>query len=464
MLTYSLTEKGVPLYEQLYRHIKEDILTQKLKAGEKLPSKRELAQHLSISKVTVEAAYSQLMAEGYIYSIEKKGYFTDKIDLMLPKKEPYQKNEKKVEKEEKNLIADFTQNSAEPETFPFTVWNRLMRETTADNSRDLLKPISSQGTEILRKAIAEYLYRGRGLEANPDNIVIGAGTEYLYNLLIQLLGNDKLYAYENPCHKKIVQIYDAAGVKSVPIEMNKNGVNIKKLEESGADIIHLSPSHHFPTGTVMPIGKRRDVLNYVYQHKNGYIFEDDYDCEFRYVGKPVPTLKSTDTLDAVIYMNTFSKSLAPSIRISYMILPDRLMNLFREKLGFYSCTVSSFEQYTLAEFIRQGYFEKHLNRMKKYYREKRDYILSALSKSDFGSKINISEEDAGLHFLLGLDTVKSDKEICKSCLSAGIKISALSEYNFGKEDISTHKFVINYSGVSKEQIDKAIKEAEKLFK
>lgn len=308
----------------------------------------------------------------------------------------------------------------------------------------------------LRKAIADHLYQFRGIGVSPEQIIIGAGTEYLYGLLIQLFGNEAVYAIEDPGYQKIAQIYISHGVKVRYIPMDVSGVCTEMLESSGADILHLSPSHHYPTGTVTPISRRYELLGWASKSDRRYIIEDDYDSEFRLLGRPIPALQSIDVMDKVIYMNTFSKSLSSTIRISYMVLPRKLLEHFYEKLGFYSCTVSNFEQYTLAKFISGGYFEKHINRMRNFYRNQRDILLESIRKSSLSDKIKIKEENSGLHFLMEIDTELPDEALEAVAGRNGLRISCLSRYYHQPEQAKQHVIVLNYSAVDRERMDMAI--------
>ena len=334
MLTYLFEDIGSEsLYEYLYRCIKADILNKKLEAGEKLPSKRSLAKNLNISVITVENAYAQLMVEGYIHSVEKRGYFVADIEEVGAPDVPLTPGGAEETKPE--YFADFVANSTDHKNFPFSVWTRLMKEVTSsqDNS-NLLNSAPTGGVYELRQAIARHLYDFRGMDVKPEQIIIGAGTEYLYGLIIQLLGRGSVFAVEDPGYTKIASVYEANGVNYAHIAMDECGVTPAALDASGAAILHISPSHHYPTGIVMPISRRYELLGWAAKADGRYIIEDDYDCEFRLYGKPVPTLMSVDALEKVIYINTFSKSLAPSFRISYMVLPRPLTALFYEMLGF----------------------------------------------------------------------------------------------------------------------------------
>lgn len=441
MLTYELKKSpGVPLYEALYRCIRQDILTGALRPGEKLPSKRALAQNLEVSKITVETAYNQLLAEGYIRSQEKVGYFVEAVEhpsaVFVPAEVPAETAP--------DIRLDLTDNGAEH--FPFSVWTKLQREVMLDFGEKLLRPLPNRGVPELRRAIAEHLAAFRGMHVDPENILIGAGTDFLYNLLIQLLGRDKTYAVEEPGYGKIRQIYAAGGVKCVSANMDDSGVMPESLEN--ADVLHFSPAHHFPTGLVTPVSRRQELLAWAYR-ADRWIIEDDYDSEFRSDAHPKPAMQSLDGRGRVIYMNTFSKSLAPSIRISYMVLPTALMAEFQRKLGFYSCTVPSFEQYTLARFLSRGYFEKHINRMRKFYRSRRSRVVQMHRQCAFAHRLTVLEQDAGLHFILKVDTELTDAQLTLRLAEKGIRVRALSEYyHDGAED--RHCLVVNYSGLKEE--------------
>ena len=463
MLTYSFELKGNDsLYEFLYKCIRDDILSGKLSPEEKLPSKRAFAEHLSISTITIENAYNQLVAEGYIYSKPKSGFYVSSI--ISPKlHSPAEKNMYPAEDTQKDTIPysfDFSGNSASEESFPFVTWTKLMRQTMSDKREQLTHNSPSIGIRELRCAISDYLFQFRGMSADPECIIIGAGTEYLYSLIIQLLGRDKKYALEDPGYKKIAQIYKANNVDFDYIPLDSQGVNTQALIKSSAQVLHISPSHHFPTGIVTPVSRRYELLSWASESPERYIIEDDYDSEFRFSGKPIPSLQSIDNLNKIIYINTFSKSLTSTIRISYMVLPKELMELYRNELSFYSCTVSNFEQYTLAAFIRQGYFEKHINRMRNYYRSQRDRVMTAIKEHPLYEKVSIKEEDSGLHFLMSVDTNLSDKELTLKAKEKGLNVTCLSHYYKNKLTAPQHTLIVNYSGLDKKSVDQAI---ERLF-
>ena len=436
MLTYSFENLGNDsLYEYLYKCIRKDILDGKIKAREKLPSKRSFAKNLGVSTITVENAYAQLMAEGYLYSVPKSGYYAAEISRHLLTPTPQTEhgghllartkeaeafasvNDAPSVQKEFPAVVDLVNSRTNQNQFPFALWARLMRQVLSEKQEELMLPAPGAGVPALRRAIAEYLLQYQGMSVTEEQIIIGAGTEYYQSHLVSI-------AY---------------------IPMDENGIQVDALRSSGADILHVSPSHHYPTGVTTPIGRRYELLGWANERDDRYIIEDDYDCEFRLAGRPIPSLQSIDRLDKVIYMNTFTKSLASTIRISYMVLPKRLLARFQERLGFYACTVSN--------------FEKHINRTRNYYRGKRDALLKAIVQSPLSSKVRIHEADAGLHFLMQIDITLPDEELVSRAAQSGIRLSCLSQYyhvsqeepdsdsvNQVQEPIR-HAVLVNYSGL-----------------
>ncbi|MBR0411124.1 MAG: PLP-dependent aminotransferase family protein [Eubacterium sp.] len=477
MLSYSFhNKKGSALYEQLYSFIRNDIISGILPPKTRLPSKRSFAANLGISTITVENAYAQLLSEGYIFSIPKKGYYVSDIILADNSKEAVMKRAGGPEgaaglsrtgpgypgadagsaPEGGSVFADFTSNQTRPENFPFSVWARIVRKVLTFHDKDLMTRSPGGGIYGLRRAIAGHLRQFRGINVAPEQIIVGAGTEYLYGLLIQLLGFDKSYAIENPGYEKIAMIYDSYQVKKHYIDMDHHGIRIDQLRDSGADVLHISPSHHFPTGIITPVSRRYKLLKWAGESDSRYIIEDDYDSEFRLLGKPIPAMQSIDHQQKVIYINTFSKTLSSTMRISYMVLPMELLKRFQAEMGFYSCTVPNFEQYSLMLFIDEGHFEKHINRTRKYYHKQRDHLLSAIKKSPLASEVTITEEDAGLHFLMKLNTDIPDDMVIRKAESLGIRLNCLSNYYVNAPEDAGHIFIINYSFIEPERIEEAV--------
>lgn len=469
MLTYDFRDRNnETLYEYLYRKIRADILTGQLAEGQRMPSKRAFAENLGVSVITVETAYAQLAAEGYLTPKPRSGYYVERIGQSVLLPEPsggvqggaYAEEVRDTDTPDE---IDLTQSGISSSMFPFQVWSRLMREVFRDRREELLVRAPGNGIVELRTAISGFLRQYRGLSVSPDQIVIGAGAEYLYSLLIRLLGYDKIYAVETPGYRKTEMIYASSSVCVKGIPMDRSGVDVELLRSSGADVIHISPSHQFPTGITMPVSRRSELLAWSAEAPSGrrrYIIEDDYDSEFRLAGRPIPSLMSIDGSGSVIYLNTFAKSVSPAIRISYMVLPEGLLREYMERLGFYSCTVANFEQYVLAEFIRRGHFEKHINRMRSYYRQKRDRLVGVLKQSRLGDIAQVRGADAGLHFLLTVHTDSTENELTESAQSQGVRIYGLRQYAFPGQEGSGSPgegkdpcMVVNYAGLSDEQID-----------
>lgn len=457
MLTYNLNKKNsLPFYINLYELIKKDIEHGKIVSNTKMPSKRELSEHLRISVLTVQNAYAQLIAEGYIYSIERVGYFVSEIQTFEKKgmtKVEVKNYYSKENSDKKNLIY-FSENAADSKKFPFSIWSKQMRRVISENYDNLLDPVPNRGLWLLRKSISDYLYRYRGMIVDPNLIVIGAGAEYLYFLLIRILGRSKTYAVESPGYRKISQVYTAEEVKIKHIPLDQNGLRVDML--NNVDVVYTSPSHNFPTGIVMPISRRMELLNWAHSTEGSYIIEDDYDSEFRFDGKPLPTLYSIDSENKTIYMNTFSKTIAPSLRISYMILPEKLSEKHERILGFSSCPVCSFEQYILANFINEGYFERHISRMKRYYKQHREAVFSLIKNSELGEISEIKEEMSGIHFLLNLKTNKTDSELKLLAREKGLDISFLSDYCEPLQNTLNSQLICSYSGIELDNVKKAI--------
>ena len=446
MLTYNFEARGnFTRYDYLYRCIKQDVLSGRITAGERLPSKRSLARHLELAVVTVEHAYSQLEAEGYLVARQRQGYFVCAVEAGGPPPQPPWQEQRVTDRSAP--VADLKNRGAGGEGFPFSVWAKLMRRVLTEQGALLLRPVEHNGVPELRRAIARHLYQFRGIAASPEQIVVGAGTEYLYNLIVQLLGRDEVYGVEDPGYDKAARVYELSGARCEFLPMDGQGVDPGIVEQRRVQVLHLSPNHQFPTGAVTPIARRQGLLRWACQEINRYIIEDDYDSEFRFAGRPIPALQSIDQWDKVIYMNTFSRSLAPSLRIAYMVLPWSLLDTYRQKLGFYSCTVPAIEQYTLAQFLEQGHFDSHISRMRVFYKGRRDAAQKVISTSPLAGRCSIAGEQAGLHFLLRLDTGVTDDDLAARAKERGIRLSFVSDYQRNPDSHPGHTLVINYPGI-----------------
>lgn len=414
-----------PLYEQLYRHIRGEIETGRLTAGERLPSKRALAAHLKISVVTVEGAYGQLLAEGYLYSAPKRGFFVQS-NLRRPPETGLKPVPVCPSAAPAAFRYDFSTGAVDTALFPFSTWAKLMREVLSGQEAELLSSTHPQGAVELRRAIAQHLYRFRGIQADPEQIVVGAGSEYLTGLLVQLLGREGLYGVEDPGYAKTHRILASCGATVLPLPLDEQGLRVDALEASCVRVVHVTPSHHFPLGIVMPASRRSALLDWAAGRPGRYILEDDYDSEFRFSGKPIPALQSLDREERVIYLNTFAKSLAPSLRVSYMVLPPHLLKRWREEFWFYSTTVPSFEQYALALFMERGHFERHIARARNQYRARREALLRAARESGLLEVGAFAGGDAGLHLLLWMGKGRSEQELVRQAARAGVGVAPLS--------------------------------------
>lgn len=450
MQTYSLDRSGAsPLYEQLYRALKADILSGALPGGSRLPSGRALAEHLGLSRVTVETAYAQLLAEGYLTSRPRAGYF---VEQLTPQELPPRVSEPEAQPPEPE-----TAQSRSAQLFPFSVWARLMRGVLLDRRQELLRPAPDAGLPALRQAVAAELYRQRGVHVSPEQVYIGAGAEYFYNLLIQFFGHGRVYALENPGHQKIARVYQANQVAVRPIGMDADGVIPELLAQSGAEVLHISPSHHYPTGTVTPITRRQALMRWLTAQPGRYLIEDDYDSEFRFSGLPIPTIQSMDRSGRVIYMNTFSRTISPSLRISYMILPRTLLPQWQAAMGFYSCTVPSFEQMTLTRFLAEGYFEKHLSRMKKHYRAVRAQLFSVLHTPQAVRQCAVHDTDAGLHLVLELKNAPEPEALRALLRQSGLPDALLSDFFLDAPSPQAQKsIVLGYADAEPAQLEAAL--------
>lgn len=451
MASYDLSGKNK--YYTLYEGIREDILRGAYRAGEKLPAKRTLAAELGVSVVTVQTAYDQLLAEGYISSKERSGYYVCPLDITgrTGKSAPLSAD---LSAEDKGgagtgvgpVIADFAKGSAPAELFPFSSWAKLMRAVLSDCGEHLLERVPCDGDTELKCAISAYLCRARGIFVEPERIVIGAGAEQLYGTIVQLIGRDKLYAVENPGYRKISETYMLNGARCAFVDVNADGMDVEGAISLGADVFHVSPAHQFPTGAVMPASARARLIAAA-KASGAYIVEDDYDSEFRLVGKPLQNMYALDS-DRVIYLNTFSKTLAPSMRMGYMVLPPALYKRYVEMFGRNSCCVPLFEQKTLARMISGGAFERHINRLKNYYRGVHEILLEKLASLSCPNELRDSA--SGLHFTVKFPSAPSDDSIKERAMELGIRIKCLSDYLLAPRTGCEKTAVVNFSGTTRE--------------
>ena len=427
-----------------------------LAGGTRLPSKRQLAANLRVSQITVETAYGQLLAEGYIVSEPRRGYFVQKqlaapAQAQAPKAAAPHPHTAPAD----DCKYDFRTNIVDTGCFPFATWARLSRSVLSEYSDRLLRATDPCGAAELRGQIARYLYDFRGINISPDNILVGAGSEYLMHLVIQLLGRDRVYALENPGYRKLYQIFSDNGAAVRPLPLDKSGLRADALAASDASVVYLTPSHHFPLGTVMPAARRMEILRWASAAPGRYIIEDDYDSEFRYASRPIPALGELDHAGRVVYVNTFAKSLSPSLRIGYLVLPDALMARYHERFSLYSSTVPSFDQHTLAAFMRTGGFERHISRSRKVYQARRDALMTALDRELADLPHEVSRSEAGLHLLLHMRNGMLERELIERAHAAGVRVYGLSAYYTPPVKPPKATLVLGYAGLTEQQINEA---------
>ena len=549
MLTYDLSQRGdESLYEYLYLCIRADIENGSIPAGRRLPSKRALAKHLGVSLITVEGAYSQLVAEGYVRAEARRGYYAcdlevapthlgQRPDLSVPASQPvdfdslvhmakpaecnspaqvggsavpgrlacagrpaepnllvqagwsaepnplthsdvpadFARAAHLAEPEQPDyakqlgaamhpsvdssdrapLIADFSTGSLPLDRFPFSSWAKTVREVLSrESEQSLLGDTCAQGALALRTQLAEYLHSFRGMQVRPEQIVVAAGSQVLDNLIVQLLGRERGYAVETPGYSRLASIYRANDAKLAYVPLDDDGISMPHLRASGVNVAHIMPSHQFPTGLVTSVARRYELLAWASERPGRYIVEDDYDCEFRLSGRPIPALMSVDASSCVIYTNTFAKSLGSSFRIAYMVLPSSLVDAYQEKLGFYSSTVSATEQLALARFISTGEYERHVARTRSYYRSLKNELVDALRSCPVADRIQTEATEAGLHFLMHVDAPGPTEAFPQAARARGVILSPLSAFCAPGQALASGldgTYVMNFAGLAPNQ-------------
>lgn len=442
------------LYEQIYEYIRDEIRKGTLKCGERLPSTRLLASHLDVSRSTAQLAYEQLLSEGYIEAIPCKGYFVCQMEALYRLDTVPVKPERIVEPEPNTYRYDFTPNGIDLKHFPFAAWRKLNREVLQQDESDLFLLGEASGERELREVISSYLHQARGVHVRPEQVIVGAGNDYLLMLLSRILGMDHKIAMESPTYRHAWDVFQKLGYDCRTVSMDKFGMNVEKLKESGADIAYVMPSHQYPLGIVMPIKRRQELLRWAEKKPGRYLIEDDYDSEFRYIGKPIPSLQGNDRSGCVIYLGTFSKSIAPAIRISYLVLPESLLEAYRRIDNVFSSTVSRLDQRVLQLFMEKGYYERHLNKMRALYKSKHDVLMSEIRK--MRGVRQVLGDHSGVHILLQMDSHLTEQELIQHARQVGIKVYPLSEYCVNEADYPP-TVILGYATLSEEEIREGVR-------
>ncbi len=496
------TEGDICLYEQIYQHIRGEIRRGKLLAGERLPSTRALAEYLQVARSTVDYAYGQLLGEGYIESRPCRGYFVCPVeDLLLldgdmelpgdsgegvrageqggrPGQGDGAAGEGRAARRQDSTVpggnetgrdkgmgvraaVDFSPYLIDLTGFPFGIWKKITKNILNYANSDLFAKGGPQGDWGLRCTISRYLHSSRGVDCRPEQIVVGAGNDYLLLLLEKILGRHVRIAMENPTYIRSYQIFRSFAYTIATVDMDECGMRADRLEQADVQAAYVMPSHQFPTGTVMPIGRRMELLKWADGGKDRYLIEDDYDSEFRFRGKPIPALLASDRHGKVIYIGTFSKAIAPAIRVSFMVLPEALLARYRADCSFYSCTVSRIDQSILNEFIGEGYFERHLNKMRKIYRAKHEVLLECLG--DLREDFQVSGENAGLHLLLTAKNGMDERELIQRAAQRGVRVYGLSE-SMVEEAPDSRTVLLGFGGLGDKEIRDGVARLKEVWK
>ena len=452
------SRKTRPLYIQLYNYFKAEIEGNRLQQDEKLPSIRELSKSLSISKITVEKAYQQLMSEGYIENRDRSRYTVNKLDGFICKPLPVPVESKYDHQRittENKVLYDFSSGEMDIDGFDFSLWKRYISKAFRPSDR-LLGYGNVKGEEELRTEIAKYIHKSRGVYTHTSQIIIGAGVQNLLSILCSILKlQNNSIAFEEPGFKNGRRIFADHAFSIKPIKMKKDGIDMEDLESSGERLVYVSPSHQFPTGYIMPIRRRNQLLNWA-EKNNGTIIEDDYDSEFRYFGRPIPALKGLDCNGSVVYLGSFSKIIPPSIRISYMVLPEKFLEIYQQKSSLYNQAASTIEQLALAQFMSDGHLERQIRRLRKLYYEKNRLFFDGI-KTILGEHVEVNENESGLHTILTVRSELPAKELRQRALEQGCRVAPVEDYYWEVTPEKLPQVILYFSKIPANEIKTAIK-------
>ncbi|MGG2055070.1 PLP-dependent aminotransferase family protein [Lysinibacillus pakistanensis] len=453
-----ILHKDGPLYLQLYKFIKNEIQVGNIRANSKLPSQRNLAKHLNISRNTVDAAYQQLIAEGYVISKERDGIYVVELEKDFFLKNNQIDNDilaasSNQELEDVKVKYDFNYGDINLKDFPYKIWRKLSLQSLNEEHGYLYLYGGPQGESELRNSISQHLYQARGVSCSAEQIIVGAGLQYLTGLLCNLIGRDVVYGMEDPGYYRVRYLFEDSGIHIQPIPLDNSGISVYHLRKNKVKAVYVTPSHQFPTGIVMPIARRMELLEWA-REENAYIIEDDYDGEFRYSGKPIPALRGLDSYENVVYMGTFSKSLIPSIKLSYMVLPMGLINLYK-KNNFYVQTVSRLHQHTLRLFMESGHWERHLNKSRNIYKGRHLALLNAIHQV-MNDDVKVYGSGSGLHILLEPNNHMTEKQLIQTAREQGVIIYPTSVFYANPPKNQPAKVLLGFANLDEASIFKGI--------
>ncbi|MDO5375007.1 MAG: PLP-dependent aminotransferase family protein [Staphylococcus rostri] len=440
-----------PIYMQLYEKIRDSIINGQLQEGEKLPSKHHLGEYLAISQTTIENAYAQLVDEGYIYSKQRSGFFVSDIDTL-----PLISQQREMT-ESTMTLADtppssrymFQLGAIDKTHFPFEQFRKYAKEAFDTLQHTLVETGDQQGDFTLRQQISHYLFHSRGVQSTPEQVIIASSTEQLLSIITDLLPSQHTFMLEDPIYPQVPQLLTRKHIPFHFIPVQDDGIHVAHIEQCDDNIVYITPSHQFPTGVTMSLQNRVKLLKWASAHPDRYIIEDDYDSEFRYEGKPIPALQSLDKAERVIYVSTFSKSIAPSIRIAYAVLPIHLAKQYQQTRNIEGGTVPRHTQYMVSRFMESNQFERHLNRMRKIYRQKRNVLLDHLSQHPTLCRIDGAQ--TGMHFIVTIHNGLSEQDCLQRFKAHAIDIQPLSHYRFHAND-TTPRFVLGFGGIDDDEL------------
>lgn len=450
-------------YREIYLKLKQDILSQQYHSHQKLPSKRQLANDQNVSINTVRNAYEQLFAEGYIYTKERQGYFVEALNQLIIQDEhltqPLNTKSIALKSSFKYSLSHMTTDISE---FPIDAWSKHIKDAYHQFKNEMSEIPSFKGPFELRQSIAQLISYKRGVVCHPEQIIVGSGTGNLLSTLFQTFRTHQKIAIENPGYSRMRQLFTNLGQDIINVPLDKKGLSVNHIQSEKPDFIVTTPSHQFPTGTIMPISRRIELLNWVTEH-NKYIIEDDYDSEYKYGTDNIPSLYSLDKNDRVIYLGTFSKTLMPSLRVSYMILPNQLLYQFDLATQSTITDLSSMNAYALHLFIKSGNYEKYIRKMHNIYSEKRERFLTILNKT-FKADISIYDMKAGLHFLLKIKTKLSYEIIEQLATEKNIELYTLRRFMVNEPPESdTKTLIIGFAKIELEDIEPAVLKLKEIF-
>lgn len=456
VLTFVLDEdQKTPLYEQLYLLIKSEIQSGRIAREARLPSKRKLSSHLQVSQNTVQSAYNQLMEEGFVTSIERRGFYVNEIDHLVQLDAPPKRAKDVIQQETDRIRYNFSYQGVDPETFPFATWRKISKDVINEYDPELSQLGDHQGHISLRTALASYLYQSRGVNCQPEQVIISSGMEFLLQILIQIFDEESTFGIENPGYEKLHLLFSSNGTQYQSLPIDEQGIKLGELKRSRVNILCITPAHQFPSGEIMSINRRVQLLNWANQDPNRYLVEDDYDSEFKYSGKPIPALQGLDHNEKVIYIGAFSKSLSPALRASYMVLPNHLVRRFKERLPFMICPVPIIDQKVLSKFMQDGYFERHVNKMRTVYKRKREVLVREIKALDI--PVEIQGADTGLHLLLNVHNGMTEESLEAQALEHGVKVYGLSKYYSDKSSMGkVPQILIGFAALTETEISAAV--------